>query len=96
MFTRLLRSLGVATGYPALRAEVDPPAMAESTIGLRAAPHHPSRARREWRAVARPRDRDLRMGRLVNDDRLHSELGDNTPAEIEAAYYRDRPEANVA
>jgi len=31
-----------------------------------------------------------------NEDRLHSELGDVTPAEVEAAYYRDRDQADAA
>ena len=31
-----------------------------------------------------------------NEDRLHSELGDVTPAEVEAAYYRDRDQARAA
>ena len=31
-----------------------------------------------------------------NEDRLHSELGDATPAEFEAAHYRDLDQAQAA
>jgi len=31
-----------------------------------------------------------------NDERLHGELGDLTPAEVEAAYHRDHPHAKAA
>ncbi len=31
-----------------------------------------------------------------NDERLHGELDDLTPAELEAAYYRDHPQAHAA
>lgn len=31
-----------------------------------------------------------------NEQRIHGELDDLTPAEVEAAYYRDRSQANVA
>jgi putative transposase len=76
-------------------------AMAETTIGLFKAELHRNPAALAanggpWRGLD-----DLEVATCgwvawFNQDRLHSELGDLTPVEVEAAHYRDHPHAHAA
>ena len=76
-------------------------ALAESVIGLFKTELHRNpavlaRNGGHWRGLD-----DLEIATCgwvswFNDARLHGELDDHTPAEIEAAYYRDHPQAPAA
>jgi putative transposase len=75
--------------------------MAESTIGLFKAELHRNPAALAanggpWRGLD-----DLEIATCgwvswFNDNRLHGELDDQSPAEVEAAYYRDRSQPDAA
>lgn len=100
-YTDRLADIGAAPSIGTIGDSFDN-AMAETTIGLFKTELHRNPAALKtnggpWRGLD-----DLEIATCgwvawFNDERLHSELDDCTPAEIEAAYHRDPPgEENAA
>lgn len=99
-YTDRLAELGVAPSIGSVADSYDN-AMAESVNGLFKAELHRNPAALAanggpWKGLD-----DLEIATCgwvawFNNERLHSELDDHTPAEIEAAYYRDHPHARAA
>lgn len=83
--TESLEALGMRSSIGSVGDAYDN-ALAESAIGLYKT--ELIRRRGPWRTLGRRRDRDPGMGRLVQQRRLHTELGGIPPAEHEATYYR--------
>jgi transposase InsO family protein len=99
-YTDRLAEIGAAPSIGTVADSYDN-AMAETTIGLFKTELHRNPAALvanggPWKGLD-----DLEVATCgwvawFNEDRLHSELGDLTPAEVEAAYYRDHPHAHAA
>ena len=99
-YTDRLDEIGAAPSIGTIGDSYDN-AMAESAIGLFKTELHRNPAALAanggpWRGLD-----DLEIATCgwvgwFNDERLHSELGDLTPAEVEDAYYRDNPQADAA
>jgi transposase InsO family protein len=99
-YTDRLAEIGAAPSIGTVADSFDN-AMAESAIGLFKAELHRNPAALAanggpWKGLD-----DLEMATCgwvswFNPERLHSELDDLTPAEVEAAYYRDHPHAHAA
>lgn len=99
-YTDRLEEIGAAPSIGTIGDSFDN-AMAESAIGLFKTELHrnPAALRANggpWRGLD-----DLEVATCAwvswfNEDRLHGELHDCTPAEVEAAYYRDHPQASAA
>ena len=99
-YTDRLAEIGAAPSIGTVGDSYDN-AMAETTIGLFKAELHRNPAvlaanGGPWKGLD---DLEVAVCGWVawfNDHRLHSELGDCTPAEIEAAYHRDHPRTHAA
>ncbi len=99
-YTDRLAEVGAAPSIGTIGDSFDN-AMAETTIGLFKTELHRNPAALAtnggpWRGLD-----DLEIATCgwvgwFNDDRLHSELDDLTPAEVEAAHYRDLDQAHAA
>ncbi len=99
-YTDRLEEIGAAPSIGTIGDSFDN-AMAESAIGLFKTELHrnPAALRANggpWRGLD-----DLEVATCAwvswfNEDRLHGELQDCTPAEVEAAYYRGHPQASAA
>jgi len=99
-YTDRLGEIGAAPSIGSIGDSFDN-AMAESVIGLFKTELHRNPAALAanggpWQGLD-----DLEMATCgwvgwFNDERLHGELSDLTPAEVEAAYYRVHPQANAA
>ncbi len=75
--------------------------MAESAIGLFKAELHRNPAALAvnggpWRGLDDLETATCAWVAWFNDERLHSELGDRPPAEIEAAWHRRHPRTDAA
>ena len=99
-YTDRLAEIGAAPSIGTVGDSFDN-AMAESAIGLFKAELHRNPAALvtnggPWRGLD-----DLEIATCAwvawfNDDRLHSELGDRPPAEVEATWHRDHPRTDAA
>jgi len=99
-YTDRLAEIGAAPSIGTVGDSFDN-ALAESAIGLFKTELHRNPAAitansGPWRGLD-----DLEIATCgwvswFNEERLHGELQDNTPAEIEATYHRDHPDAQAA
>ena len=99
-YTDRLAEIGAAPSIGTVGDSFDN-AMAESAIGLFKTELHRNPAAiatnaGPWRGLD---DLEIATCRWVcwfNEERIHGQLADRTPAEVEAAYYRDNPQASAA
>jgi len=99
-YTDRLAQIGAAPSIGTVGDSYDN-ALAESAIGLFKTELHRNPAALKinggpWRGLDDLEIATCRWVAWFNTSRLHSEIGDRTPAEIEAAYYRDLDGATAA
>lgn len=99
-YTDRLAEIGAAPSIGTVGDSFDN-ALAESTIGLFKTELHRNPAAiaangGPWRGLDDLEVATCRWVSWFNEARLHGELHDATPAEVEAAYYRDHPQASAA
>ncbi len=98
--TERLAEIGAAPSIGTVGDSFDN-AMAESVIALFKTELHRNPAALAanggpWRGLDGLESATCGWVSWFNDERLHSELDDATPAEVEAGYYRDHPHASAA
>ncbi len=99
-YTDRLAEIGAAPSIGTVGDSFDN-AMAESAIGLFKAELHRNPAALAtnggpWRGLDDLETATCAWVAWFNDDRLHSELGDRPPAEVEATWHRDHPRTDAA
>jgi len=99
-YTDRLADIGAAPSIGTVGDSYDN-AMAESAIGLFKAELHRNPAALAdnggpWRGLDDLEAATCAWVAWFNSDRLHSELADRTPAEVEAAWHRDHPRTDAA